>query len=138
MRLGTSMSSAVATDKRRITRAAPGPAVGNIENSRCIAEDYRRLADRASRVVGSRTYPFRGICVAVGIAEHHSDDLLTDREIDVLQLVAMGKANKTVADELSISDETVKSHMKSIMAKLSANDRTHAVTIAMKRGILSQ
>lgn len=75
--------------------------------------------------------------IAQSLAEHQADDLLTEREIDVLQLVAAGRSNKIVADELSISEETVKSHMKSIMSKLSANDRTHAVTIAMKRGILS-
>ena len=75
--------------------------------------------------------------VAQSLAEHQADALLTEREIDVLQLVAAGRSNKIVADELSISEETVKSHMKSIMSKLSANDRTHAVTIAMQRGILS-
>jgi len=75
--------------------------------------------------------------VAQSLAEHQADALLTEREIDVLQLVAAGRSNKIVADELSISEETVKSHMKSIMSKLAANDRTHAVTIAMKRGILS-
>lgn len=75
--------------------------------------------------------------IAQSLAEHQADDLLTEREIDVLQLVAAGQSNKIVADELSISEETVKSHMKSIMSKLAANDRTHAVTIAMKRGILS-
>lgn len=55
----------------------------------------------------------------------------------MLQRVAAGYANKLVADELRISEETVKTHMKSIMAKLSANDRTHAVTIALRRGILT-
>src|SRR5215510_8984369 len=75
--------------------------------------------------------------VAQSLAEHQADDLLTEREVDVLQLVAAGRSNKIVADELSISEETVKSHMKSIMQKLSANDRTHAVTIATQRGILS-
>jgi len=74
--------------------------------------------------------------VAQGIAEHQGDDLLSAREIDVLQLVAVGRSNKIVADELSISEETVKSHMKSILGKLSASDRTQAVTIAFKRGIL--
>jgi DNA-binding NarL/FixJ family response regulator len=76
--------------------------------------------------------------VAVGIAEHHTDDWLSDREIAVLRLVAAGHANKMIADDLGISEETVKSHMRNIMAKLTASDRTHAVTIAIKRGILSQ
>jgi two-component system, NarL family, response regulator len=76
--------------------------------------------------------------IAVEIAEHRSDEELTDRELDVLQRVAAGRSNKTAADELRISEETVKTHMKSILAKLAASDRTHAVTIAMKRGILGR
>lgn len=74
--------------------------------------------------------------IAVELAQHHADDVLTAREIEVLQRVAAGQANKAVADALAISEETVKTHMKSIMAKLAANDRTHAVTIALRRGIL--
>ncbi|HKA20432.1 MAG TPA: response regulator transcription factor [Blastocatellia bacterium] len=74
--------------------------------------------------------------IAVEIAEHHSDDALTEREIDVLREVAAGNSNKIVADHLTISEETVKAHMKSILSKLGANDRTHAVTIALKRGII--
>ena len=74
--------------------------------------------------------------VAVGIAEHHADDAVSAREVEVLGHVASGHSNKIIADQLAISEETVKSHMKSIMAKLGANDRTHAVTIAIKRGIL--
>jgi two-component system, NarL family, response regulator len=74
--------------------------------------------------------------IAVNIAEHHADDRLTDREIEVLRHVASGNANKMVADHLSISEETVKAHMRSILSKLGANDRTHAVTIALKRGII--
>jgi DNA-binding NarL/FixJ family response regulator len=74
--------------------------------------------------------------IASEIAEHHTDDALSQREIEVLQRVAAGGANKIVAGELNISEETVKAHMRSILAKLSANDRTHAVTIALKRGII--
>jgi DNA-binding NarL/FixJ family response regulator len=74
--------------------------------------------------------------IAIGIAEHHSSDTLTARELEVLTLVAAGNANKIVASELGVSEETVKGHMSSILAKLNANDRTHAVTIALKRGIL--
>jgi len=74
--------------------------------------------------------------IAVELAEHHTDDALTDREIEVLQQVAAGNANKIVANKLCVSQETVKTHMKSILAKLGANDRTHAVTIALKRGII--
>ena len=74
--------------------------------------------------------------IAVEMAEHHSDDALSEREIEVLQQVAAGNANKLVAAHLRISEETVKAHMKSILSKLGANDRTHAVTIALKRGII--
>jgi len=74
--------------------------------------------------------------VAMGMAEHHADDALTEREIEVLKLVAAGNANKIIADCLSISEETVKAHMRNILSKLDANDRTHAVTIALRRGII--
>ncbi len=74
--------------------------------------------------------------IAVGMAEHYADDQLTAREIDILKQVAAGNANKMVGDNLHISEETVKSHMRSILSKLGANDRTHAVTIAIKRGII--
>ena len=74
--------------------------------------------------------------IAVEMAEHHSDDALTEREIEVLREVAAGNANKLIAVHLRISEETVKAHMKSILSKLGANDRTHAVTIALKRGII--
>lgn len=74
--------------------------------------------------------------IAIEIAEHHSDDALTEREIEVLRQVAAGNANKVIAGHLTISEETVKAHMRSILSKLGANDRTHAVTIALKRGII--
>ena len=74
--------------------------------------------------------------IAVEMAQHHSDDALTVREIEVLREVAAGNANKMVAQLLNISEETVKAHMRSILSKLGANDRTHAVTIAVKRGII--
>jgi DNA-binding NarL/FixJ family response regulator len=74
--------------------------------------------------------------IAVEMAQHHTDDALTLREIEVLREVAAGNANKMVAQLLKISEETVKAHMRSILSKLSANDRTHAVTIAVKRGII--
>jgi DNA-binding NarL/FixJ family response regulator len=74
--------------------------------------------------------------IAVEIAQHHGDDALTEREIEVLREVAAGNANRMVGQLLNISEETVKAHMKSILSKLGANDRTHAVTIAVKRGII--
>jgi DNA-binding NarL/FixJ family response regulator len=74
--------------------------------------------------------------IAAELADHAADDSLTPREIEVLRLIAAGSANKIVGDRLSITEETVKAHVKSILSKLSANDRTHAVTIALKRGII--
>lgn len=74
--------------------------------------------------------------VAAQLADHLADDPLTPREIEVLRLVAAGNANKLIADQLSITEETVKGHVKNILSKLGANDRTHAVTIALKRGII--
>jgi two-component system, NarL family, response regulator len=74
--------------------------------------------------------------VAAEIAEHAADDALTAREIEVLRRVAAGKSNKVIAAELAISENTVKAHMQSILPKLDASDRTHAVIIALKRGIL--
>src|SRR5882724_383600 len=74
--------------------------------------------------------------IAVEMAEHHLDDVLTSREIEVLKQVAEGNANKLIAVRLKISEETVKAHMKNILSKLNANDRTHAVTIALERGII--
>jgi DNA-binding NarL/FixJ family response regulator len=74
--------------------------------------------------------------IATEIAEHVADDALTAREVEVLRRVAAGKSNKLIAAELDISEGTVKTHMKSILPKLDASDRTHAVMIALKRGIL--
>jgi len=74
--------------------------------------------------------------VAAEIAAHAGDDALTPREVDVLRLVAGGNANKEIAVRLSLTEETVKSHIRSVLAKLSANDRTHAVAIGLKRGII--
>jgi len=74
--------------------------------------------------------------IAVGIAEHSTDHALTPREVDVLRLVAKGNANKEIAAQLSLTEETVKSHVRNILAKLDANDRTHAVAIGVKRGII--
>ena len=74
--------------------------------------------------------------IAAGIVDHVAEDALTDREIEVLRKVATGTSNKIIASQLSLSEATVKCHMKSILSKLGANDRTHAVTIAMKRGFL--
>jgi DNA-binding NarL/FixJ family response regulator len=74
--------------------------------------------------------------VATELAEHTEEDDLTSREIQVLRLVAAGNANKEIANRLMVAEDTVKSHVAKILAKLHANDRTHAVTMAVKRGII--
>jgi DNA-binding NarL/FixJ family response regulator len=74
--------------------------------------------------------------VAAEIALHIVDDNLSERETSVLRLVAIGRANKEIARALSLSEETVKAHLKNIFAKLDVADRTHAVTVAAKRGII--
>lgn len=74
--------------------------------------------------------------VAAELAEHATDEELTVREMTILHLIAEGNANKQVADRLSIGEATVKSHVTNILAKLHANDRTHAVAIALRRGII--
>lgn len=74
--------------------------------------------------------------IATQLAEHLSDDLLTTREIDVLRHVTEGNRNRDIAKRLFISEETVKVHFKHIMEKLGANDRTHAMAIAARRGFI--
>jgi DNA-binding NarL/FixJ family response regulator len=74
--------------------------------------------------------------IAAELADHATDDQLTGREIDVVRLIAAGNGNKQIADQLSIGEATVKSHVTNILSKLGANDRAHAVTIALKRGII--
>ncbi|SFS12299.1 two component transcriptional regulator, LuxR family [Granulicella pectinivorans] len=82
---------------------------------------------------GQRHIPMQ---IASEIANHYSADRLSERETQVLREVAAGSSNKIVADKLFITEDTVKGHMKSILAKLQANDRTHAVMIAIKRGFI--
>jgi DNA-binding NarL/FixJ family response regulator len=74
--------------------------------------------------------------VAAALAEHTGDEQLSVREIEVLRLIASGNANKEIAAQLSIGEDTVKRHVTNILDKLHANDRTHAVTIGLKRGII--
>src|SRR5262245_39444655 len=74
--------------------------------------------------------------VAEQLADHFNDEPLTLREIEVLGLIAQGNSNKEIADHLTMSQDTVKGHVKNILTKLGANDRTHAVTIGLKRGII--
>ena len=74
--------------------------------------------------------------IAAELAEHLADDNLTQREIDVLRLIAAGNSNKLIADRLSLTEATIKGHVSNILSKLGANDRAHAVTIGLKRGII--
>jgi DNA-binding NarL/FixJ family response regulator len=74
--------------------------------------------------------------IAAQLAEHAADDALSARELQVLRLIAAGNSNKRIASQLAIGEATVKSHVTNILSKLGANDRTHAVTLALKRGIV--
>jgi len=75
--------------------------------------------------------------IATTLAEHATENELSFREIEVLRLIGSGNSNKQIADQLSIGETTVKSHVTNILSKLSANDRAHAVTIGLKRGIIA-
>jgi len=95
---------------------------------------HRELLDTIRAVhAGQKRIPPE---IAAELAQYVADDDLTPREIDVLRLIAAGNANKQIADQLSIGEATVKSHVTNILSKLGANDRAHAVTIALKRGII--
>jgi DNA-binding NarL/FixJ family response regulator len=95
---------------------------------------HRELLDTIRAVhAGQKRIPAE---IAAELADHVAEDDLTSREIAVLRLVAGGNANKEIAAQLSIAEETVKSHITNILSKLGANDRTHAVTMAVKRGII--
>lgn len=91
-----------------------------LETIRAVQAGKRRLAPEAS----------------YELAEHAADDTLTAAEVDVLRLVAVGNANRQIADQLSVSEDTVKSRVKNILAKLAASDRTHAAMIGIRRGII--
>ena len=94
----------------------------------------KELVDTIRRVhAGHRRVPHD---VAAGIAEYFASDTLTERELEVLRRVAGGSSNKRIGSAMGIGEETVKGHMRNILSKLQANDRTHAVTIALKRGFL--
>jgi DNA-binding NarL/FixJ family response regulator len=111
-------------------RAFKAGAVGYLLKSMLRTEliDTIRLAH-----AGMRRIPPE---IALELAEHAGDDILTTREIEVLRDVAKGSSNKVIAARLSISEHTVKGHLKNILSKLDASDRTHAVMIALKRGFL--
>jgi two-component system, NarL family, response regulator len=88
---------------------------------------------RAVHVGQKRVHPD----VASELAAHMGQDALSEREIEVLRLVATGNSNKLIGARLNITEQTVKAHLKRIIAKLGANDRTHAVTLALSRGFLT-
>jgi DNA-binding NarL/FixJ family response regulator len=74
--------------------------------------------------------------IAATLAEHYSDELLSNREVEVLRHLVDGKRNRDIAEKLFIAEETVKAHMKHILTKLGANDRTQALAIALQRGVI--
>jgi DNA-binding NarL/FixJ family response regulator len=113
-----------------IQRALAAGARGYVLKSMPPAE----LADAVRHVhAGRKRVPPE---VAAQLAEHLSDEALTARERDVLQHIAGGNRNRDIGEKLSISEETVKVHVKHIMEKLGASDRTEAVAIAVRRGII--
>ena len=95
---------------------------------------HKELADNIRAVYAGRKVMSPE--AAAQVAEHTGEEALIPKEIEVLRLIAAGNANKEIAAQLSISEETVKSRVKNILEKLVANDRTHAVTIGLKRGII--
>ena len=112
------------------SRALRAGAVGYVLKSMMRTELMNTI--RAVHA-GQRQIPQQ---ISSDISQHFAVDALSAREIEILKLVAAGYSNKLAADKLAISEDTVKSHMKNILAKLQANDRTHAVMIAMKRGFI--
>ena len=111
-------------------RALRAGAVGYLLKSQLLNE----LVDTIRAVhAGMRSIPPE---IAAELVAHLGEDALSEREIQVLRLVAQGNSNKQVASELGVSEDTIKAHMKNVCSKLSAKDRTHAVTIALRRGIL--
>ncbi len=113
-----------------IQRALRSGAAGYVLKS--MPQDELLAAIRSVHA-GKRRVPPE---VAALLAEHLGEEDLTRREVEVLQLIRDGQKNKQIADQLSISENTVNFHIKNIVGKLGANDRTHAVTIAVRRGLL--
>jgi DNA-binding NarL/FixJ family response regulator len=115
----------------QILRAVQGGAAGFLLKSTLRKE----LLDTVRGVhMGQRRIPPE---IAMELAQHMGQGPLSSREMEVLNHAASGNSNRRIAERLSISEETVKAHMKNVLAKLAANDRTHAVTIALKRGIIT-
>ena len=114
----------------QVTRALKAGARAYILKGRLAGELLETI--RAVHA-GQRRIPTE---VAAELAGYVGESGLTEREIEVLRLVAAGSSNKEIAAQLSLTEETVKSRVSSVLAKLGANDRTHAVTIGLKRGII--
>ena len=94
----------------------------------------RELVDAIRQVhAGEKKIPVQ---IAAKLAERYSDEPLSDREVEVLRHLVDGNRNRDIAEKLYITEETVKAHMKHIMEKLGANDRTHALAIAFRRGLI--
>jgi DNA-binding NarL/FixJ family response regulator len=111
-------------------RALEGGAAGYVVKSmppQVLLEAIRKVQS------GKKAIPAE---VAARLADHYSDEGLTSREIEILQQVAEGSRNRDIAEKLFIAEGTVKVHIQHIMAKLGANDRTQAITIAVRRGII--
>jgi len=111
-------------------RALRAGAVGYLLKSQVLVELMQAI--RVVHAGGRRVPPE----IAAELAAHLGEIALSEREIQVLRLVAQGNSNMLVSEELGVTEETIKAHMSSIIGKLDANDRTHAVTIALRRGIL--
>jgi DNA-binding NarL/FixJ family response regulator len=114
----------------QVTRALKAGARAYILKGRLAGELFDTI--RAVHAGQKRIAPE----VATDLAEHAGESGLTEREMEVLRLIAAGNANKEIAAQLSLTEETIKSRVSSILSKLGANDRTHAVTIGLKRGII--
>lgn len=113
-------------------RALKAGAVGYLLKSMPRAELLETIR---SVHAGHRRIPQE---VASEMAEHAGDDALTEREIEVLRHVSAGNSNRIIGAELNLSEQTVKGHLRNILSKLGANDRTHAVMIAIRRGFIDQ
>lgn len=115
----------------QIQRAAQAGAMGFLLKSTLRKDLLETIRDVHS---GQRRVPLE---IAKELTQYMGHSSLSIREMEVLQLTAGGNSNKRIALKLEISEETVKAHMKNILTKLMANDRTHAVTIALRRGIIN-
>jgi DNA-binding NarL/FixJ family response regulator len=114
----------------QVYRALEAGAMGYLLKS--LLQD--ELADTVRAVMkGQRRMPPE---IAARIAAHSNDENLTERELSVLRAISKGCSNKIIGSELGISEHTIKNHVQNILAKLGANDRTHAVTIALQRGFI--